>query len=110
MSIKSITTGIATLALFASLTPGLMADDQDKKAQGAETTMTGCLMKGAADGEFVMADEATGKKYEVSGSELAQHVNHKIRVTGKVANEAGTSVDVNEVEMISTDCKVPGSE
>jgi hypothetical protein len=78
------------------------AQAPDKPAgPGGEVTITGCLKQGASAQQFTITDDKTGETYTVSGSDLASHVNHTVRVTGEAKGKAFTAKSVN---MVSQTC------
>jgi hypothetical protein len=100
----------ANLLLIAAVSGGLMAAPQDTKApdkMGKETTVTGCLSKGAGDG-YVLTNEKSGKTTMVTGpSDLEKHVNHKVKLTGTSSTAGGTRVlNVAKIDHISETCEV----
>lgn len=117
-------------ALAISLSPLLAQetakpDDQAKAGHGRQT-VTGCLQKGEEPGGFSLTAE-DGKTWELTGAgsvKLADHVGHKVKVSGAVMPESkeheekteahekkeagGKEYDdlkVNKLEMISDSCK-----
>jgi len=108
---QTILTGICGLALTFGLTPS--ADAKDKAAKITSQTMsaTGCLSKDAKEkNEYVITGD-DGKTWGLKSNtvKLADHVNHKTTVTGKVTKgEHGTEagdMNVSEVKMVSENCK-----
>jgi len=81
-------------------------------------SVTGCLQKqGDKAGEFSIVD-ADGKKYGLKSSEvkLADHLNHKVTVSGKLKEEKHEAssrpnktesgdITVTNLTMISTSCQ-----
>lgn len=99
------------------------AQDRDQQSTGKNTSVTGCLAKGDSPNEFYLtADD--GKKYELRSDKvsLADHVGHKVTVTGTAAaeskaedrdedekkeaaeNKAG-NLQVTNLQMVSNSCK-----
>lgn len=79
---------------------------------GQEVTATGCLTKEAKEkNEFLITGE-DGRTWGLKSStvQLADHLNHKVTVTGKVTkkehegNEAG-DLKVSNLQMISQSCQ-----
>jgi hypothetical protein len=74
-------------------------------------TVTGCLTKDAKEkDEYVIRGE-DGKTWGLKSTsvKLADHLNHKITVTGKVTkegheNEAG-DLNVSDLKMVSESCQ-----
>jgi len=108
---------VSLSALFLGvvlLVPPTRALTQDKNADGQakkdNITITGCLAKGAADGEFTIAGP-DGTSYQLTGTKvtLKDHVGHKVTITGKPAkaDEGGSSagkLEVTNLKMVSTTC------
>jgi len=90
---------------------------QDKKAEGSNVSVTGCLAQGDERDEYSIKD-ANGKTYGLrAGSEvnLKAHVGHKVTITGMPTNEkkektktgrTGESehLRVSNLSMVSTSC------
>jgi len=102
---------------------GSMGQNSGSSMNSQAVTATGCLQKGQEPGGYYLKDE-NGKDWELSGSGLANHVGHKVTVTGhemqrpqshetKVASdekaEAGsdqyTDLHVTHVKMVSENCQ-----
>jgi len=99
---------------------------REEKAEHSPQSATGCLQKGDEPGGFVLAGE-NGKTWELTsggGVKLAEHVGHKVTVTGSriqeskmreekmekdEKKEAGgkeyADLKVKSVEMVSDSCK-----
>jgi len=82
------------------------ADEQ----KGKDVTITGCLQKGAADGEFNIAGP-DGTSYQLVPGKVAlkDHVGHKVTITGKAAKtEEGASaagrLEVTNLKMVAANC------
>ena len=111
--------GALTLAvLVAGLSQPTFA--RGKSNTASTTTMTGCLAAGPSSSEYAFKAE-DGKTYGVKSSkvDLAQHVGHKVTVTGtlkpekdkpakasknSIPDEAG-DIKVNDLKMVSTTCQ-----
>jgi opacity protein-like surface antigen len=90
---------LLSLAAFAqdSTKPSVDQAKQDKtatqenqeKSAGQTQTVTGCLQKGDEADEFSITGE-DGKSWELRSStvKLAQHVGHKVTVSGPVTRES----------------------
>ena len=63
-------------------------EKQDKKPMNHTKTVTGCLQKGHAAGEFSITGE-DGKAWELSSNsvKLDEHVGHQVTVTGSAHRE-----------------------
>jgi len=103
-----------TICIFAL---AANAQQSDKKAK--RVTVTGCLQKGDQAEEFFITGE-NGRNYELVSStvKLAEHVGHKVSVTGTVIEdedeesenpgqgEGGSGrLQVTSLKMISEACK-----
>jgi len=95
------------------------AQENQSKATGKETTVTGCLQKGDEAGEYSITSE-DGKRYGLRSKtvSLSKHVGHKVTVTGtqvrevneeKEKKESGggeyADLRVTSLKMISEGCK-----
>lgn len=105
------------LAVFVALALlGGAAQAQEKGEKGGKSgqnmTVTGCLAKGDEAGEFAITQD--GKTYGLRSKnvKLADHLGHKVSVTGKFqpekdeaekGKEAG-DITVTSLKMISTSC------
>src|SRR5437879_5177610 len=78
---------ILTIAAVGILTLAVCATSQEKATKmgkmGKNTSVTGCLQKGDEAGEFNLTAE-DGKTYGVRSNsvKLADHVGHKVTITG----------------------------
>jgi lipopolysaccharide export system protein LptA len=94
----------------------LFAQDaqQSTAAKGnQETTLTGCLNKGAGPSQYVLTDQSTGNKTPVTGtSDLEQHaMNHTVKLTGNTTTENGRAVfTATKVEHLSATCASPSEK
>ena len=89
------------------------------KTAKASTTVTGCLAKGDSANEYSIRAE-DGKTYGLRSSkvQLAEHLNHKVTVTGTINGEKERStaaskngkpeedlhLKVSSLKMVSTTC------
>ena len=100
-------------------------DAREEKTEHSRQNVTGCLQKGHEPGGFVLvADD--GKTWELtsSGVKLADHIGHKVTVTGSRIHESKMQEEkrekdekkeaggreygdlkVNSLEMVSSSCK-----
>src|SRR5438477_7946192 len=108
--LRFVVSGILSLGLCCS---GLAHAQQQKRSGPDKTTMvtvTGCLQKGDEAGEYSIMG-ADGKGYGVRSTtvKLADHLNHKITITGKAVkeenekekNEQHKHLNVTNLKMIS---------
>jgi hypothetical protein len=89
---KKLVSILITLAVVAALSSAyVVAQSQDKDDQkaGNTTTVTGCLAKGDSPNEFSLTAD-NGRKYELRSDSvsMAEHVGHKVTVTGAPAKES----------------------
>lgn len=90
------------------------------KTAGADVTVTGCLAKGDEANEFSIKGD-DGKTYGLfngKGVKMADHLNHKVTVTGVPTKERGEGKEkkeaagkeesehlrVTNLKMVSTTC------
>ena len=79
---------------------------------GQEMTVTGCLSKEAKEKNEYLISAENGRTWGLKSNsvKLADHLNHKVTVTGKVTkkghegNEAG-DLKVSNLQMISQSCQ-----
>ena len=84
------------------------AQAPDKPANPAgEIAVTGCLKQGASAEQYTITDDKTGETYTVTGSELASHVNHTVKLTGEAKGKTFTAKSVN---MVSQTCSAGKKE
>lgn len=90
MKIKTLfATAVATMMLALGTLSGAPAPQAPEGAGGDEATVTGCLEREGAD--YTLKAES-GEVYKVTGPEnLADHVGHTVRITGKKSGDAGSS-------------------
>jgi hypothetical protein len=114
-SVQKILVCVSVMLLAGLVATGLALDDQDAKGtkKGKETTMTGCLSKGDTAGTYVLTDQKTGKKVEVTGTpDLEKHsANHTVKITGMRSMEQGKAVfNATKLEHISETCEAMGTK
>ena len=107
--------GLALIALGGS--SQLRGAEKDK---GKTVTITGCVTKGESADEFAITQN--GKKYGLKSSDvkLAEHLGHKVTVTGVITRGPGegeekekeeegggeyADVRVTSLKMISASCQ-----
>jgi hypothetical protein len=82
--------------------------DATKGAGGKQTTMTGCLTKGADQPQhYNFVDQASGKKWTVTGmADLDKHsANHTVELTGSPTAKV---FNVTAVKHVSATCEAKG--
>jgi hypothetical protein len=86
--------------------PGQTPQQQGERQRTDDSTMTGCLGKGAASGQYVLTDKA-GAKTNVTaaaGVELEKHAaNHTVKLTGSKGSDG--SFAASKVEHVSATCE-----
>lgn len=61
---------------------------KQQPSDAPKVSLTGCLTKGTSDGNYVIADQATGQKVPFSGpAQLDRFVNQTVKLTGTMAGE-----------------------
>jgi hypothetical protein len=115
---------LATCLVFTIAVFALAANAQKDEKKGASKTVTGCLQKGNEADEFSLAGD-DGKLYDLRSSsvKLADHIGHKVTVTGsfkpegdekdedeaKENKEGGKKeagdINVSKLKMVSEPCK-----
>lgn len=99
---------ITLLSLALALSFSAVAFNDDKAA-GKEVTLTGCLSKGPADGDYILT-AGKGEQAMVTGSaDLEKHAANKtVRVTGTWENAGGKKqFKVSKIEPVSDSCQAP---
>ena len=104
-------TSCVTLLLAGVLLAQQPAKDSTKSQQ--ETTLTGCLNKGAGPAQYVLTDQNTGNKTPVTGtSALEEHAtNHTVKLTGSTTMVNGRAVfTATKVEHLAATCTAPSEK
>jgi hypothetical protein len=80
---------IRVTAVLAIASLPLVSQSSQKHANAEKTiTVTGCLTKGAQPNEYkIMQNGTTYDLFSSSNVNMAEHVGHKVAVTGKLAPE-----------------------
>lgn len=102
---RNLMSVIALLSLGLFLTFNAVAADE--KAAGKDVTLTGCLSKGAADGEYMLS--AKDEQAMLTGAaDLNKHANHTVKVTGNWENTDGKKqFRVSKIEHVAASCQAP---
>ena len=115
--LAKISDALACAVLVAGLSQPTFARDKTNAANTA--TVTGCLTQGDEPNEYAVKAE-DGKTYGLKSSkvDLAQHLNHKVTVTGAVSHEKEKTkvsksgkpeedmhMKVTDLKMVSTSCQ-----
>ena len=115
---SAIFAGMLALVLTCGLARAQASDsdkqgsaDRSAKIVGQSMTVTGCLTKDAKEKDEYVIKGEDGKTWGLKSTsvKLADHLNHKITVTGKVTkegheNEAG-DLNVSDLKMVSESCQ-----
>jgi hypothetical protein len=114
-SAQKIVVCVSVMLLAGLVATGLALEDQGAQGtkKGKETTMTGCLSKGDTAGTYVLTDQKTGKKVEVTGTpDLEKHAaNHTVRITGTKSKDQGKAVfNATKLEHVSETCAEMGTK
>ena len=64
------------------------------KTNATTATVTGCLVQGDEANEY-MVRSVEGKTYGLKAANLAQHMNHKVTVTGTVTEDKKAKTSSN---------------
>src|SRR5262249_20804247 len=112
--------GLILVFLFAVCVFALAAGAQKSSAKNGNVTVTGCLQKGDEADEFSLTGD-DGKLYDLRSSsvKLAEHVGHKVTVSGKFKAEAyekgeeakeggkkeAGDIQVATLKMVSSSCQ-----
>jgi hypothetical protein len=89
------------MLLACTASAWVMADDSsDRKGKSDTRTITGCLSQGDSAKEFKLTGE-DGSTWEVRSSKasLAEHVGHKVTVTGVVSNATAHNMKEDTKDM-----------
>jgi len=111
---SAILTGVAGLVLTCGFAQAQTADngaEAGAKMTGQTVTVTGCLKQEPKEKNEYLITGEDGKTWGLKSSsvKLAEHLNHKVTVTGKVTksgheSEAG-DLSVSELKMVSQTCQ-----
>src|SRR5215510_1629350 len=113
---------LTLIFLVAVCVLALTAGAQKSNGNNGNVTVTGCLQKGDEANEFSLTGE-DGKLYDLRSSsvKLAEHVGHKVTVSGKFKAEAyekgeekeskeggkkeAGDITVSSLKMVSSSCQ-----
>lgn len=103
------------IALFACLTLGSLAYGQDpppgaqapQKSDGQKVSVTGCLMKGTTETDFIVTDLKTGSKVPFAGpTQLEKYLNQTVRLTGTMSGQGQDKVFKPEsINQVAATCE-----
>lgn len=83
------------------------ADPASPGSQAADPlTITGCLMKGSASGEYALTDSKSGEKYSFAAPDkLQEYLNQTVQLTGTVSTRGGAKdFRPQSVKTVSSSC------
>src|SRR6266852_4320633 len=97
ISISRMLLWLAPVLLLTLFPPRLGGQEAPTKNSAADQSVTGCLQKGDEAGGFVLAGD-DGKTWELSSKtvKLAEHVGHKVKVTGPSVKESKAREEIKE--------------
>jgi hypothetical protein len=113
-----ISGALACAVLIAALSQPTFARGKTNAAN--TTTVTGCLTQGDEPNEYAIKSAEDGKTYGLKSTkvDLAQHLNHKVTVTGAASHEKEKTkvsksgkpeedmhMKVTDLKMVSTSCQ-----
>ena len=88
------------LVLACTASVWAMAGDNDTKGKSDTRTVTGCLTQGDNAKEFnLKADDGSTWEVRSSKASLAEHVGHKVTVTGVVSNATAHNMKEDTKDM-----------
>jgi hypothetical protein len=77
--------------LFSTLAAAAYAQDPPQQSQPPSSnsvTITGCLARGAAEGQYTITDSKTGEKINFSAAQpLDSYLNHTVQMTGTMSSD-----------------------
>jgi len=97
---------IAVGSAFAQ-TPTQQPAPSQQQRDDQGVTVTGCLTKGSAANQYVIADSKSGEKFTFEGPDkLDTYVNQTVQLTGKMMDRGGEkSFQPQAVKSISASCE-----
>ena len=101
--------GIGITAQAQNPRPQSPPSQQREPDDAQSVTLTGCLTKGAASGEYVLADQKSGEKVQFAASEkIEPFVNQTVQLTGRKISQGGdTQFQPESVKRVSSSCESP---
>src|SRR5215471_18109926 len=107
MKLLSFTLVLMGLALGSAAYGQSQATPPQVPNDGAKTTVTGCLAKGAAAGQYTITDAKTGDKTPFAGPEqLDKYVNQTVALTGTMSSQGQEKVFKPEsINPVSATCE-----
>lgn len=102
LSILAISILVLGPAMYGQDPSKKAADPQQQADRPGEETLTGCLTE--QQGSYMFATQS-GEQLTVSGTDLAKHKDHTVRITGKKSDDGGkTKLTVSKIEHVSASC------
>jgi len=81
---------------------------QQKQSDSQKVSVTGCLGKGAAVGEYTITDQKTGEKVPFAGpaAQVDKYLNQTVKVTGTISSEGQSKVFKPEsIDQVAASCE-----
>jgi hypothetical protein len=106
MTRHALNTRFVLLQLLASI--AVASQPLQVAAQAEETTIAGCLQKGANEGEFMLVgdDKQTYQVQAAESVELPPHANHRVELTGTVEkSETSPILKASTLKMVADSCE-----
>ena len=98
-------TGLALGSIAYGQSPSQATPPQGPSDAG-KMTVTGCLTKGAAAGQYTITDQKTGEKTPIAGpDQLDKYLNQTVKLTGTVSGQGPDKVLKPEaVDQVAASC------
>jgi len=79
---------------------------KQQPTDASKTSYTGCLTKGASDGNYVITDQGSGEKVPFAGpSQLDRFLNQTVKLTGTVSGQGADKVfNAETVAQVAPSC------
>ena len=105
-----------SMVLLTGLALGNIAYGQDpsqspppqKQSDAQKVSVTGCLAKGAAAGEYTITDQKTGEKvpFAASAEQLDKYLNQTVKLTGTVSGQGqGKIFRPESIDQVAATCE-----
>ena len=78
-----------------------------KQSDTPKVSVTGCLTKGAAAGQYTITDQKTGEKTPIAGpDQLDKYLNQTVKLTGTIASQGQEKVfKPDSISQVSATCE-----
>lgn len=99
-------TGLALGSIAYGQDPSQATPPQSPSDSG-KMTVSGCLTKGAAAGQYTITDQKTGEKTPIAGpDQLDKYVNQTVKLTGTISSQGQEKVFKPEsISQVSATCE-----